>query len=137
MNAKGVLNPTLFPALKFILIREDNNLSNTFSTLFLSPELSGNLKVLGFVECNITTQFLQDLTQFVSKRRSDPSVRLDHVIIIHKKEELKKDILDLIEQLRAHVGDHAQGNGENNVEKIVWADKEWPSYLSHGANTMW
>jgi hypothetical protein len=97
----GVFDPSMFPALKTLIVDQDRDLSGTLSILFSSPESSPNLRdlVLGaswFSE--VSEVLVRELVVFLSKRGFAP---LDRVAIAHWKNAAPSDAL--IEELAANV----------------------------------
>ena len=69
-----------FPALETFTVGCDTDLSH-LSTLLSNPSASPSLKTLGFLDCVLTEEFMQQLTQFASGRKKTTSARLHRVVI--------------------------------------------------------
>lgn len=114
MNHPGVFDPSLFPALRNLVIEEDNEPQHTLSKLFLYPEFCPKLQTIIFLRCDLQEGFMNDLTQFASKRKS-LLLQLDHIAIIHEEDIFQNSAL--IPKLKGH------------VLTDVWVDKGLPNYL--------
>jgi len=78
--------PTLplafFPALETLSIEGEANILHRLSTLLSNPSSSPSLKTLAFLDCDISSQFMEELKRFASDRKNTTSARLHHVIIV-------------------------------------------------------
>ena len=113
--AEGVFSPSLFPALGWLIIKNDQNLSNTLSLLFAHPESSPELHTLILWKCGFSGGFMAELTKFISYRKEKIGIPLKRLAIIHREEESPS--AGLIPKLEDYVSD-------------VWVDRELPSYCT-------
>ena len=74
---------TSFPALETLTIESGIKLSHLLSALFSNPSALPSLKTLAFLNCVITEEFMQELSQFASDRKNATLARIHRVIIIH------------------------------------------------------
>ncbi|KAF9786413.1 hypothetical protein BJ322DRAFT_1059468, partial [Thelephora terrestris] len=79
-----VFNPSPFPALETLAVECDIDLLQFLSTLLSKPPILPSLKTLAFLNCVITEEFMEKLTQFASDRVNTTSARLHHVVIVHE-----------------------------------------------------
>ena len=73
-----------FPALETFAVGRETDLSLLLSALLLNPSASPTLKILAFVDCVLTEEFMKELTQFAFDRKNTTSAWLDRVVIIHR-----------------------------------------------------
>lgn len=78
------LDPSIFPALKTLVIDGDDSPQGTLSILFSSPELSPSLKTLALLNCNLSEIFMESLAQFASEHKNTASAGLDRVVITYR-----------------------------------------------------
>ena len=76
--------PSSFPALKALILKWVTGLSRLFSALLPDPSVFPSLKTLGFLGCDITEEFMGELTRFASDRKVTTSAWLHRVVIIHQ-----------------------------------------------------
>lgn len=86
-NPSNMFHPTSFPALEALVIRCDTNISPLFVALFPNPSFFRSLKTLGFLDCVITEEFMEELTRFASDRKKTTSAWLHRVLITHRDGE--------------------------------------------------
>ena len=79
-----VFPPSSFPALQTLTTKCDTSISHLFSALFPDPSLFPSLKALGFLDCIITEEFMEELARFASSRKNTTSAWLHRVVIIDK-----------------------------------------------------
>ena len=79
-----VFPPSYFPALETLTVQYGTDVSRLFSALIPNPSSLPSLKVLGFLDCFITEEFMEELSQFASGRKSTTSARLRRVAIVHR-----------------------------------------------------
>ena len=77
-----VFHPSSLPALETLAVECDTDLSHLLSPLLSNPSSSPSLKTLAFLDCVITKEFMNDLTQFAADRKETTSARLHHVVIV-------------------------------------------------------
>ena len=80
-----VFHPSSLPALETLALNCETSVSHFFSILFSNPSSSPSLKTLAFLDCNLTEDFMEELTEFASDRKSTTSARLHRVVIINPK----------------------------------------------------
>ena len=73
-----------FPALETFTVERETDLSLLHSALLLNPSVSPTLKILAFVDCVLTEEFMKELAQFAFDRKNTTSAWLDRVVIIHR-----------------------------------------------------
>ena len=83
IDPSAIFLPSSFPALETLTIECDTDISDLFSTLFPNPSLFPSLKTLGLLDCAITEEFMEELTQFTSSRRNTTSAWLHRIVIVH------------------------------------------------------
>ena len=79
-----VFPPSSFPALQTLTTKCDTSISHLFSALFPDPSLFPSLKALGFLDCIITEEFMEELARFASSRKDTSSAWLHRVVIINQ-----------------------------------------------------
>ena len=81
-----VFRPSFFPALETLAVKCEEDPLYVLSALLDNPSSSPSLKTLAFLNCDLTDEFIAELTEFASERRSIPSLTgwLDRVLIIHR-----------------------------------------------------
>jgi len=80
-----VFHPSFLPALETLALNCETSVSHFFSILFSNPSSSPSLKTLAFLDCNLTEDFMEELTEFASNRKNTASARLHRVVIINPK----------------------------------------------------
>ena len=78
-----VFNQLSLPALEILAVDCETSVSHLLSVLFLNPSSPPLLKTLAFMGCNLTEDFMEELTQYASKRKDTTSARLYQVVIVH------------------------------------------------------
>jgi hypothetical protein len=81
-----------FPTLETLTIERHPSLSRLLSVLFSNPSSSPSLKTLGFLGCNITGGFMEELTRFASDRKDTTSARLHCVVILDREGKIPTDL---------------------------------------------
>jgi len=76
-------DPSLFPALETLAIKRYTNVLAGLSALFSTPASSPLLKTLAFLDCNLSKDFMKELTRFASDRKGTVSAWLYRVVIVH------------------------------------------------------
>ena len=94
-------NMSSFPALEALTLKCVTGVSRLFSILLSDPSLFPSLKILRFLECFITAEFMEELTRFASSRRNTASAWLHHVTIDRWGGELPSSAS--IRELERHV----------------------------------
>ena len=79
-----VFSPSYFPALKTLTIDCNVDVLSVLSVLLSNSPPSPSLKTIGFLNCNISEGFMEELTRFASQRQNIPtSTWLHRVQIVH------------------------------------------------------
>ena len=79
-----VFSPSYFPALKTLTINCNVDVLSVLSVLLSNSPPSPSLKTIGFLNCNISEGFMEELTRFASQRQNIPtSTWLHRVQIVH------------------------------------------------------
>ena len=78
-------NPLLFPALETLAIEHDATVLNTLSIWLSSPESSPLLKTLAFLNCDLSEEFMEVLTEFACNRRKTAATWLYRVLIVNNR----------------------------------------------------
>ena len=78
-----VFHPSSFPALETLTIEYNPDISRLFPALFQNSSFP-SLNPLGFLDCDVTNGFVEELTRFASDRKDITSVRLHRVVITDK-----------------------------------------------------
>lgn len=74
-----------FPLLETLAIARRANLQRTLFALLTNPSSSPFLKTLAFLNCDLSENFMKELTKFAFERRSaDITAWLDRVLIFHR-----------------------------------------------------
>lgn len=83
------IHPTFFPTLETLAIEgdADTDMLHLFSTLFPEPSFFPSLKTLGFLDCDITEEFMEELTRFASDRKKTASAWLHRILFVHRDGE--------------------------------------------------
>ena len=79
-----VFHPSSFPALETLTIECNTNVSHLFSALLPDPSLFPSLRSLKFLDCVIAEEFMEELSQFASRRKSTTSARLHCFEFAHR-----------------------------------------------------
>ncbi|KAF9777648.1 hypothetical protein BJ322DRAFT_568159 [Thelephora terrestris] len=80
-----VFNPSYFPALETLAIDCDVDVLDILSVLLSNTPPSPSLKTIGFLNCDLSEDVMEELTKFASERRNIPtSTPLHRVQIVHK-----------------------------------------------------
>ena len=74
-----------FPALETFTIGRETDLLCLLSPLLSNPSVSPLLKTLGFQDCPLTEEFMEELMRFASDRRNTTSTWLHHVVIANPR----------------------------------------------------
>ena len=77
-------DPSSFPVLETLTLDCITGMSRLFSTWLSDHSLFPSLKTLGFLECVITEDFMEELTRFASNRKNTVSAWLHRVVIVHR-----------------------------------------------------
>ena len=77
-----VLPLSFFPALETLAIECETSVPYLLSALLSNPSSSPSLKTLAFLDCNLSEQFMEELTRLASDRRNTTSARLDRVVVV-------------------------------------------------------
>ena len=72
-----------FPALETLAINCEISVSSLLSVLFSNPSSSPSLKTLAFMDCDITKDFMKELTQYASRRKATAAAWLYKVVIVN------------------------------------------------------
>ena len=78
-----VFDQSPFPALEILAVNCETSVSHLLSALLSNPPSPPSLKTLAFMDCNITDDFMEELTQYASKRKDTMSAWLHKVVIVH------------------------------------------------------
>ena len=84
-TSPGVFDPSLFPALETLAIKRYTDVLAGLSALLSTPASSPLLKTLAFLDCNLSKNFMKELTRFVSDRKGTVSAWLYRVVIVHSR----------------------------------------------------
>ena len=96
----AVFNMSFFPALETFAV-DDVHVSRPLSQLFSNPSFSPSLKTLAFLNCDLSGDFMGELTKFASDRRKTTSAWLRRVVIVDSKGNLPS--VDSMDVLGKHV----------------------------------
>ena len=97
-KSSTVFHPSSFPALKTLVVIRH---TETFSSLLSNPSSFPSLKTIGFVKCDITEQFMEELIRFASDRKNTTLAWLHSVLIVHRWENFPAAAT--ISRLEGHV----------------------------------
>jgi hypothetical protein len=85
----GAFDPSFLPALETFAVDCGTGASgHLLSALFSNPSFPPSLKTLAFLNCTLSGDFMEALTQFASDRKNTTSAWLHHVVIVNSKENL-------------------------------------------------
>jgi hypothetical protein len=79
-----VFDQSYFPALETLAVDCVTNVSHLFSALFSNPSSPRSLHTIAFMDCDLTEDFMKELTQYASKRKATTSAWLYKVVIVHR-----------------------------------------------------
>ena len=80
-----VMSPqSFFPALETLIFKCDTGSSHLFFTSFPDPSLFPSLKTIGFLECAVAEELMEELTRFASNRKTTTPAWLHRVVIVHR-----------------------------------------------------
>ena len=79
-----LFDPTSFPTLETLAVECDTDVLHFLSALLPNPSALPALKTLAFLNCVITEDLMEKLTQFASDREGTTMARLYHVVIVHE-----------------------------------------------------
>ena len=96
-----VFHPSSFPALETLSIGYHTDVSHLFFALFPNPSFFSSLKTLGFLDCVLTEEFMEELMWFAFSRKNTTSTWLHRVVIVHPEGNFPT--ADSISKLRNHV----------------------------------
>jgi len=96
-----MFHPSSFPALETLIIECDINASYVLSALLSNPSSSPSLKTLAFLDCDLSEDFMEELTRFALDRKNTTSAWLHHVLIVHREGRFPS--ADSVRGLRQHV----------------------------------
>ena len=96
-----MFHPSFPPALETLAVDCETSLSHLFSILFSNPSSSPSLKTLAFLDCDLTEDFMEELTQYTSERKDTASARLHRVVITNSEGNFPS--VTSIDALRKHV----------------------------------
>lgn len=96
-----VFDQSSFPALEILVVDCETSVSYLLSALLSNPSSPPALKTLAFMNCDLTKDFMEGLTQYVSKRKSTTSAWLYKVVIVHTDGVFPSNTA--IRKLREHV----------------------------------
>lgn len=86
--------PSFFPALKTLVIQDDLQPSLVLRLLFLLRQPCPSLKTLGFSNCHLNEEFVENLVAFASKRRKE--LKLSRIVIVcERPDDQYPDIVQL------------------------------------------
>ena len=85
VTSHRVFRSSSFPALETLAVKHDTNVSATLSALLSTPASSPLLKTLAFLNCNLSEDFMKELTRFASERKNTVSAWLHRVVIVHPR----------------------------------------------------
>jgi hypothetical protein len=78
-----VFDQSPFPALETLAVDCETDVSRLLSTLFSNPSSPPSLQTIAFMDCDLTEDFMEELTQYASKRKATTSAWLYKVVIVH------------------------------------------------------
>ena len=79
-----VFNPSYFPALETLTVDCNADVPNILSDLLSNSPPSPSLKTIGFLNCDLSQDFMEELTRFASECQNIPtSTWLHRVQIVH------------------------------------------------------
>ena len=90
-----------FPTLEAFTVGWETDLSSLLSPLLSNPSSSPTLKTLAFLSCDLSENFMEELTRFASDRRSTTSAWLHRVLIVRQDGRFPR--ADSIRRLRCIV----------------------------------
>ena len=91
------------PAIETLIIQSDIDVSRSLPDLLSNPASSPLLKTIAFLNCDLSEDFMRELTRFASIRKNtSTSARLHRVLIIHLEGYFPST--GSIQRLRSHVG---------------------------------
>ena len=73
---------SFFPALETLAVECETSTPYLLFSLLSKPSSSPSLKTLAFLDCDLSDQFMEELTRFASNRKNTTSARLYHVVIV-------------------------------------------------------
>jgi hypothetical protein len=113
-----VFRPSSFPALETLAIECDINISYALSALLSNPSSSPSLKTLAFLNCDLSEDFMEELTRFASDRKNiTTSAWLHRVLIVQRDGRFPS--VDSVDKLRRYV-----------TIVDVWMDTKLPTDLT-------
>ena len=83
VTSPRAFDPSLFPALEALAIKRYTNALVGLSALLSTPASSPLLKTLAFLDCDLSDDFMKELTRFVFDRKGTISAWLYRVVIVH------------------------------------------------------
>ena len=90
------------PALETLATQSDKGVSDILSALLSNPASSPSLNTIAFLNCSLSEDFMEKLTQFAYNRKNTSnSAWLDRVLIVHWKGQFPS--ADSIRRLRSRV----------------------------------
>ena len=105
----NLFNPSSFPALEVLAVACDTWVLD-LSTLFSCPSSPPPLKTLAFLNCYLSGDFMEELTQFASNREYTTSASLRRIVIIDSQGRFPTIALINVLRERVPVVDARIGN---------------------------
>jgi len=79
-----MFHPPSFPALVTLHIMSSASVSTILSTLMSTPRSSPSLRALGFLDCELSEEFMLELARFAFDRKGTISGRIYRILIVHR-----------------------------------------------------
>ena len=78
---------SFFPTLETFTVEGETNLSYLLSALLSNPPALPSLKILAFLDCAVTEEFMEELIRFASDRKKTASAWLHRVLFVDQDGE--------------------------------------------------
>jgi len=73
-----------FPVLETLAVSCDTGMAHLLSPLLSNPSSSPSLKTLAFLDCDLSEDFMKELSRFASDRKNTTSAWLHRILIVHQ-----------------------------------------------------
>jgi len=74
-----------FPTLETFSLKNETDLSRLLSPLLSNPSSSPSLETLAFLDCDLSKDFMEELTRFASDRKNTTSAWLNQILIVNQE----------------------------------------------------
>ena len=128
-----VFQPSFFPALETFTIDCDVSVSHLLSNVLSNPSSLPSLETLGFLDCDLSADFMEALAKFASDRKNTTSSLLNRVVIVNSSGNFPSALST--DALGKHVPVVDVSVGSQLPGDLVW--KEFGRYTGLPTSSAW